>query len=48
MKFHSGDRVIHASSGPGTIQVAGINDVCTVAFDNGNIRVVKTSELKKC
>jgi hypothetical protein len=47
MKFYSGDRVVHASSGSGTVQVAGINGLCRVAFDSGTIAVVKTSELAK-
>jgi hypothetical protein len=33
MNYKDGDRVVHASSGSGTIQVAGINGVCSVAFD---------------
>lgn len=47
MNYKDGDRVVHASSGSGTIQVAGINGVCTVAFDNSTIAVVKTSELSR-
>lgn len=47
MKYVTGDKVVHDVYGLGTIQVAGINGVCSVAFDNRNIRVVKTSELSR-
>jgi hypothetical protein len=37
MNYKDGDRVVHVSSGSGTIKVAGINGVYTVAFDNRKI-----------
>ena len=47
MKFIEGDRVVHDAHGVGTVQVAVINGCCRVAFDNGTIVIVKTSELAK-
>jgi hypothetical protein len=48
MNYKNGDRVVHDAHGIGTVQIAGVNGWCRVAFDNGNIRVVKTSEVNKC
>jgi len=47
MSYKNGDRVVHDAHGVGTIQVIGINGLCRVAFDNGTIAVVKTSELAR-
>jgi len=47
MKYVTGDKVVHDVYGLGTIQVAGINGVCRVAFKNGSVKVVKTSELHR-
>jgi len=47
MDFKSNDRVVHDAHGVGTVQEAGINGWCRVAFDSGTIAVVKTSELEK-
>ena len=47
MKYKEWDRVVHDAHGVGTVQVAGINGFCRVAFDNGTIVIVKTSELEK-
>jgi hypothetical protein len=47
MKFNSGDEIVHDVYGAGTVQVAGINGVCTVVFKNGSVKVVKTSDLHK-
>jgi len=44
MKFKSDDRVVHDAHGVGTVQEAGINGLCRVAFDSGTIAIVKTSE----
>ena len=47
MNFKTDDRVVHDAHGVGTVQIAGINGCCRVAFDNGTIVIVKTSELAK-
>jgi hypothetical protein len=47
MKYVTGDKVVHDVYGVGTIQVAGINGVCSVTFKSGSVKVVKTSELHK-
>lgn len=47
MKFKTGDRVVHAIHGVGTVQIVGVNGWCRIVFDNGTIAIVKTSELAK-
>ena len=45
MNYKYGDRVVHDAHGVGTIQEAGINGLCRVAFDSGTIAIIETSEL---
>ena len=47
MNYKNGDRVVHDAHGVGTVQEAGVNGWCRVAFDNGTIAVAKTNELAK-
>jgi hypothetical protein len=47
MNFKANDRVVHDIYGIGTVQIAGVNRWCRVAFDNGTIAIVKTNELAK-
>jgi hypothetical protein len=45
MKFKEGDDVVHQVYGFGKVLIAGVNGVCRVYFDSGEIKVVKTEEL---